>query len=626
MKKGKKKLLKRIIPIFMIVLLVSVTIPTMQCYAYVSNDNKRPDVLLQVDDKWVKPQKTSWDSSRSFEHMIKRDSVWNKIQISNNEYANSITLDNNPVYSGDYVYAPNLASGINIYTIQVDNNKYNLNIYKEQPSEFYNLIKVYFSGDINVDFKPNQYEYNITVPSNLKNTNIMVWYQGEKTNNVNRNVSINNKGIFTETIDLTTGECLGCNFGVAENLPINKGLNVFKIEQEVYAFGDVIETKTYVFNITITEPTNETPSGGGGGGGGISSTPSSNIVLEATTDKANATVVSVPQDKLTSLFKLLETKNDSVKIAVIEVPKKGSLNNYKIELPTTAFNGKNETGITIDTKVGSLTLMDTMLQDSLIENVSKIEMNICDVDKSTLSKEVLNMIGNKPIVSLNVALDGKRTAWNNPNSPVIVSIPYMPTAEELNNPEKIVVYYIDGENNLNVVSNAKYSKETGEVVFSTTHFSNYAIGYNNKTFNDISSSSAKHAIEVLASKGIINGKTQTEFKPNDNLTRAEFMTILTRAFSLNKTFNDNFIDVKSDKYYYNSVGITKSLGIINGVDEKHFNPNGLLTKEHVEIITNKLKNIEKIDTNKVNKGLSKIQSDENVTREEISLMLYELIK
>jgi hypothetical protein len=37
-----------------------------------------------------------------------------------------------------------------------------------------------------------------------------------------------------------------------------------------------------------------------------------------------------------------------------------------------------------------------------------------------------------------------RTEWNNPSAPVTVSIPYTPTAAELESPESIVVWYIGG--------------------------------------------------------------------------------------------------------------------------------------------------------------------------------------
>lgn len=57
------------------------------------------------------------------------------------------------------------------------------------------------------------------------------------------------------------------------------------------------------------------------------------------------------------------------------------------------------------------------------------------------------------------------------------SIPYTPTTEELNNPEGSVVWYIDAHENTAPVPSGHYDPATGTVTFSTTHFSDYAVGY-----------------------------------------------------------------------------------------------------------------------------------------------------
>lgn len=71
---------------------------------------------------------------------------------------------------------------------------------------------------------------------------------------------------------------------------------------------------------------------------------------------------------------------------------------------------------------------------------------------------------------------------NNPNAPVTIAIPYVPTAEELNHPELIVVWYIDGKGNVMPVPNGRYDAATQTVVFQTTHFSTYAVTFVKKDF------------------------------------------------------------------------------------------------------------------------------------------------
>jgi hypothetical protein len=84
-----------------------------------------------------------------------------------------------------------------------------------------------------------------------------------------------------------------------------------------------------------------------------------------------------------------------------------------------------------------------------------------------------------------LTLNGTQTDWNNPDSPVTVSIPYTPTEEELENPEGIVIWYIDGSGNVVSVPNGRYDPETGTVTFTTTHFSRYAVAYKRVVFADV---------------------------------------------------------------------------------------------------------------------------------------------
>lgn len=64
----------------------------------------------------------------------------------------------------------------------------------------------------------------------------------------------------------------------------------------------------------------------------------------------------------------------------------------------------------------------------------------------------------------------------------------------------------------------------------------------NKTFDDISGNPAEKEIEALAVRGIINGKTDSSFFPDDTITRAEFAAITVRALGLpaksGKVFDD----------------------------------------------------------------------------------------
>lgn len=370
---------------------------------------------------------------------------------------------------------------------------------------------------------------------------------------------------------------------------LKEGENIFEIKVTYTLYGRVVYTPSSTSLIIFRNYANNSDSSGGSSGGSGGGTFPDTTTPVDTTVSGNTVVVSVSETQLASLFKMLQNTPTEVKLAIIKIPKVTGLDNYGIQLPYSAFTASNSSGIRLETDIGSLTLMDTMLQNVVQTTaLQNVKFNMGYVDTTILSQEAQTAIGNHPIISLNMELDGTTSEWNNPDSPVIVSVPYTPTAEELANPELITVYYIDGQGNLNAIPNATYDATNKCMVFTTTHFSDYAIAYNPKTFTDITDTVVKHAVDVLAAKNVISGKTNTLFAPNDTITRAEFITMLSRAFEFNKPFINSFTDVDSSKYYYKPVGMAKEMNVVSGIGKNEFDPNGTLNKEQVEIIINNL--------------------------------------
>ena len=99
------------------------------------------------------------------------------------------------------------------------------------------------------------------------------------------------------------------------------------------------------------------------------------------------------------------------------------------------------------------------------------------------------------------------------------------------------------------------------------------------TFSDVKNHANKATIEALASRGIINGMGQGTFMPNKTMTRAEFAAIVTRALGLTAKDTKVFSDVPSSKWYAGYIGTANSSGIVNGVGNGKFNPEGTITRQ-----------------------------------------------
>ena len=102
---------------------------------------------------------------------------------------------------------------------------------------------------------------------------------------------------------------------------------------------------------------------------------------------------------------------------------------------------------------------------------------------------------------------------------------------------------------------------------------------------------AQTQIDALVEKGVINGVSDTEFAPANNIKRADFLVMAMRLAGLNDTPADNFADIPADSYYYNAVGIAKQLGITSGAGNNQFLPETNITRQDMFVLAyNLLKN------------------------------------
>ncbi|AFH64816.1 family 43 glycosylhydrolase [Paenibacillus caseinilyticus] len=96
---------------------------------------------------------------------------------------------------------------------------------------------------------------------------------------------------------------------------------------------------------------------------------------------------------------------------------------------------------------------------------------------------------------------------------------------------------------------------------------------------------AQEAIEALAAQGIIQGTSESTFEPGRPVSRADFITLLVRAFGLKGTpQSSSFADVQPGDYYYEAVSLARSLGLTDGVDGSRFDPQAEISRQDMMVL------------------------------------------
>ncbi len=98
--------------------------------------------------------------------------------------------------------------------------------------------------------------------------------------------------------------------------------------------------------------------------------------------------------------------------------------------------------------------------------------------------------------------------------------------------------------------------------------------------NDIAGHWAQSNIEKLVGLDAISGYPDGSFKPGKTITRAEFATILVKAFKLTAGSGKIFTDT-AEHWAKDAIATAASAGIVNGYDADTFGPNDLITREQM---------------------------------------------
>lgn len=107
-------------------------------------------------------------------------------------------------------------------------------------------------------------------------------------------------------------------------------------------------------------------------------------------------------------------------------------------------------------------------------------------------------------------------------------------------------------------------------------------------FNDIENHWAKNEIISMQQKGYAKGSNNM-FRPDDNITRAEFISLIVRILDLDTTSAKTaFNDVKAEDWFANDVDKAVENKLVNGYENNTFRPEAPITRQEIGTIIGSL--------------------------------------
>lgn len=118
-------------------------------------------------------------------------------------------------------------------------------------------------------------------------------------------------------------------------------------------------------------------------------------------------------------------------------------------------------------------------------------------------------------------------------------------------------------------------------------------------FTDTESHWASDTINKFEDYKIVTGYDDNTFKPDDCMTRAEFITVINKILGSEAESAKYIPDISRDDWYYHEIRKAVKLGIVQGDDQGYIYPNAPITREEAVVILGrafKIKNAYTIKT------------------------------
>lgn len=358
------------------------------------------------------------------------------------------------------------------------------------------------------------------------------------------------------------------------------------LPEEKVAF---VNLSTEYKKIVDAKPPVTPPDGGGsgGGGGGVIIPPTPPVTGGGSVEVDGSTITSNPQAVIDSI-----NNADAVKELTVKVPA-GATN---VDVPATILNAldnKNSKAV-VALQFGEVAYELPVNAFDLSAAAKDLDVASAELNLVVTVKKVDNPLQAKAaykVLADAIDFEVKLVAPNNKS----VTLSVFPTpikrtlpATAKLNPQTTVGVTIDANGKVTAVPTYVSGDKVADLYRSTN--SVYTLIEYSKSFTDLTggTSWAEAYVNKLASRMVVNGKTDTTFAPTLKITRGEFAAILSRGLGIVAMDPEasSFKDV-SPKQAFNQNGEIAAVveaGIVSGYSHDTFRPYEEITRDQAAIM------------------------------------------
>jgi hypothetical protein len=178
------------------------------------------------------------------------------------------------------------------------------------------------------------------------------------------------------------------------------------------------------------------------------------------------------------------------------------------------------------------------------------------------------------------------TTGNQTDKPIIITLHYVKSAYQ---PSSAIYYYNEAQKRWIYVGGKQHAD--GSISASVNQFAQYAVfAYKPNTFSDLETHWSQPYVDRLIGMGVIRGFEDGSFRPDDTVTRAQFVKMIIHALGIDVPLNKSQEFVDQDRipeWALGEVQIALQIGLLGGYEDQgswYFIPQQKITRQEIALI------------------------------------------
>ena len=294
--------------------------------------------------------------------------------------------------------------------------------------------------------------------------------------------------------------------------------------------------------------------------------------------------VNIDEETLKTLIENALVQDGEVPTVTLDLS--GVENATAAVLTVEAAQTFSEAGVAVTLKLpdAEITLNLDALGAIASEKAGSFTVEAAVVPMSNLrGMQAAQVKGYETVVSIDIFVGDEKV-----DVPLTVSLPYNLKPNE--NPAAVTVWHLD-DNGVLTKLGGIYDRTTGMITFTIDHQSYFVVGYDPvtlwvNTFSDVNTSAWYFdAVAYANYYSLFQGYGNGIFAPQDNMTRAMFVTVLWNMEGKPAPNGGiSFNDVSANAWYRNAVLWAAESDIAGGAGNGNFSPDRAITRQEMAVM------------------------------------------